>query len=332
MSHEHSSFRDSVTNDDLLRFVDDALDDDGRVRVLTYLAARPAEVERMEGYLHQNARLRALREHFSMPDSASFHAPLQAALVARLGRHRARRGWRHRAIAAAAALLVAGGAVGLTFELWRGQEQARTDRLSTPSVAQAFFLFEKPDFPQDMQRVVESRAIETVDNTAFDWLAEQVSDFSVKTPDLAPIGLQLVREETFDHHGAPAVRIIYRDAAGNPTLLYAAVGKSDANHAFWLVREGYLSLQWRRGPMVFAIVAPTGSPQLSDIVELVGAAVARIPVPEAEEAVEPKDQVASPLQAIAAPLPEAGAAPEVPSEPADAGNAPLEPGNAPEPL
>lgn len=60
-----------IDNDDLLRFADGALDDSGRVRVLTHLASRPAAVERVEAYLEQNARLRDLRQHLPMGDQGN---------------------------------------------------------------------------------------------------------------------------------------------------------------------------------------------------------------------------------------------------------------------
>ena len=338
-----------VSNDDLLRFVDGALDDDGRVRVLTHLATRPAAIERVEAYLHQNARLRTLGEHLPLTDSAAFEAPLQAALVARLCRERKRRNWKNWGAAAAVALLVAGGAIGL--EPWQSRTPATAETPTSTAMTQAFFLFEKPELAaltpvaaaSDAQTAAE--AVPTtlpVDDAAFDWLAGQVSDFSVKAPDFDRIGLELVGGETLERQGTPAIRLVYRDEAAKPVLLYVGVGKPDANHAFWLVREGYVSLQWRRGPMVFAIVAPTDSPQLSHVVDLVGAAVARLPAPERTEPTEATTQgdaaatESGPVQAIAVPVtPPAQTSPQ-PAEPSNRPPAEILPEakdtNQPEPL
>jgi anti-sigma factor RsiW len=311
-----------VTNDDLLYFVDGALDDDGRVRVLTHLATRPAAVERVEAYLHQNARLRALGEHLPLPDSAAFSAPLQAALVARLSRARQRRRWPSWAAAAAVAALAASGVIGL--EPWQSPTP-RTNETPTAST-QAFFLFDKPELAVLTPAVVP--ATSSVDSAAFEWLAGQVSDFSVTAPDFGPIGLELVGGETLERQGTPAIRLVYQDEAANPVVLYVGVGKPDVDHAFWLVREGYVSLQWRRGPMVFAIVAPTESPQLSHAVDIVGAAVAHLPVPDRAEPTEATTQgdatpaESGPVQAIAVPV--APAAP-VTAQPAEPGSrAPVE--------
>jgi hypothetical protein len=76
--------------------------------------------------------------------------------------------------------------------------------------------------------------------------------------------------------------------------------------------------------MVFALVAPTDSPQLSYIVELVGAAVAQIPMPqeEVEASTSPAPPLESgPVQSIAAPV-ETPAAPAAPVAAAPAPAAP----------
>jgi anti-sigma factor RsiW len=337
-----------VSNDDLLRFVDGALDDDGRVRVLTHLATRPAAVERVEAYLHQNARLRTLGEHLPLTDSAAFEAPLQAALVARLSRDRKRRNWKNWGAAAAVALLVAGGAIGL--EPWQSRTPTTSETPMSTAMTQAFFLFEKPELTAltpvtaaDAHAVAEAAPTAlSVDDAAFDWLAGQVSDFSVKAPDFDRIGLELVGGETLERHGTPAIRLVYQDEAAKPVLLYVGIGKPDANHAFWLVREGYVSLQWRRGPMVFALVAPTDSPQLSHVVDLVSAAVARLPAPERAEPTEVTTQgdaaaaESGPVQAIAVPVTPPAPTIDQPVEPSNRAPAEILPEakdtNQPEPL
>ncbi len=303
MTNNRHLNHESVSNDDLLRFVDGALDDDGRVRVLTYLAARPATVERVEAYLHQNAQLRQLREHMPMADSRSFAPSLQAAIVEQLSRRRHRTNWRGWAVAASLALVFGGGALGGALKTaWTPDPQTMAANSPAPSSPEAVFLFDQPELVSTTTSASEAGS---AGGGAFDWLAGHVTDFSLQAPSLDRIGLELVSSETFERSGVPAIRIVYRDAAGNAVLLYAGVGKPDANHAFWLMREGHLSLQWRHGPMVFALVAPTGSPQLSDIVELVGAAVARIPVPEetqAASALPAKPLDSGPVQSIAVPV------------------------------
>jgi anti-sigma factor RsiW len=282
--------------------------------VLTHLAGRPAAVERVEAYLHQNARLRSLREHLPGADSADFAAPLQAALVASLRRRRARDHWRHRAVAAAVALVMVGGTFAVTLAPGRDPSPATGGATQTASaVPEAYFLFDKPELAALAPTVAASDT--APDHAAFEWLAGKLSEFSLQAPDFAQIGLELVGGETMERHGMPAIRLIYRDEAANPVVFHVGIGKPDADHAFWLVREGFVSLQWRRGPMVFVIVAPADSPQLSQVVGIVGAAVARLPAdePGAEpETPADSDSAAAesgPVQAIAAPMEPTAVAP-----------------------
>jgi anti-sigma factor RsiW len=266
-----------VSNDELMRFVDGALDDDGRVRVLTHLASRPEAVGRVEAYLHQNANLRLLREHLPLGDSATFAAPLQAAIVESLSRRQRQRTWRRIAVAATVLLALAGGVGGLALQHW--QEPTQT---AAAAPAQAYFLFEQHDVGIAIDPDAALAQAPEIDLTAFAWLADRATNVTISAPDLHRVGLELIDGEVLDQQGAPAIRAVYRDAAGKPVVLFAGIGKPDVQHAFWLEREGYISLQWRRGPMIFALVAPTDSPQLSAIVDLVGAAVAAIVLPEQE--------------------------------------------------
>lgn len=307
----------TISNDDLLRFVDGALDDQGRVRVLTHLAGHPVAVERVEAYLQQNTRLRSLREHLPLSDSDHFAAPLQAAIVDQLCRRQERRGWRRLAVAAALALAVLGGTTGLVMQGLQGTPgSTAADYVGYPM--QAYFPFGGPDLDAAIEPVAELSAESAFDGAAFAWLAERSLDMTFTAPELDRLGLQLVDGAVLDAQGAPAIRAVYQDEAGKPVVLFAGIGKPDVRHAFWLEREGYVSLQWRRGAMIFALVAPTNSPKLSDIVERVGAAVARIPVPEmsagtvARATVEPPPAGiltvppppvdSGPVQAIAVPL------------------------------
>jgi len=266
-----------ISNDELMRFVDGALDDDGRVRVLTHLASRPESVGRVEAYLHQNASLRLLREHLPLGDSATFEAPLQAAIVESLIRRQRRRTWRRLAVAATVLVALAGGVAGLSLQHW--QEPTQT---AAPAPVQAYFLFAQHDVGIAMDPDAALAQAPEIEPTAFAWLADRAANVTISAPDLHSVGLELIDGEVLDRQGAPAIRAVYRNAVGKPVVLFAGIGKPDVQHAFWLEREGYVSLQWRRGPMIFALVAPTDSPQLSTIVDLVGAAVAAIVLPEDE--------------------------------------------------
>lgn len=92
--------RDSVTEPDLLAYVDGQLEDSRRAEVDGWLAARPEEAERIAAYKRQNEELRAL-----------FNPVLDEPVPARL-RRVFRRAARWRTYALAAGFMVLGLAVG----------------------------------------------------------------------------------------------------------------------------------------------------------------------------------------------------------------------------
>lgn len=302
MIEDRTGVTDAIENDELLRFADGELDDAGRVRVLTRLASRPAAVERVEAYLEQNARFRELRRHLPMADSRDFARPLQDALVAALTRATGR--WRGRpwGLAAAVALALCTGIAGLALAPLSSERAGGQAKVTAPATP-TFFPYGMASASQPLTSEGMLPVAAEDDVAAFDWLEGHVRDFSLSAPALDRIGLQLVGGETMTTAGMPVIRLGYRDAAGNPVVLYAGVTHTDAPLAFRPVQEGHLSMQWRRGPMIFALVAPADSPQLSSVVEVVGSAVARHSAPEPREGESSEAKAAAgPVQAIAVPL------------------------------
>ncbi len=310
MTQDDLRVDDALNNDRLLRFVDGALDDDQRVQVLTALSAQPEKVLRVEAYLHQNARLRALRQHLPMLDSRSFAMELQGEIASRLvGRQTRIAAFRYAAAAAVALVVLAGGAA-VTLDRLAGRATSLADQVST-AAPEIYFPFGTTQLAasEPAGLVVQTGGAEApapAHDASITWLAGQVPGLSLRVPELDGIGLHLVRGETLETSRAPAIRLIYADEVGSTVTLYAGIARSNADHVFRLVPEGHLSLQWRRGPMIFALVAPTDSPQLSAIVELVGKGVAQIPPREAGAPVPATVPAATateggPIQAIAVP-------------------------------
>ncbi len=316
MTQDQMRVDDALDNDRLLRFVDGALDDDQRVQVLTALASRPEAVAKVEAYLHQNARLRALGQHLPMHDSRTFRPDLQAEIVRRLAGRRTRITAFRYAAAAAVALTVLAGGTALTLDRLAGSG-AGLGLQASSGAPEIYFPFGTTQLASGEPSGLATQADATpTDLASITWLAGQVPGLQLSAPELDGIGLHLVRGETLDANRAPAIRLIYADEVGSRVVLYAGVARSNADHVFRLVPEGHLSLQWRRGPMIFALVAPTDSPQLSSIVELVGKGVAQA---QPRETAEPAPAPAAtpteggPIQAIA--VPAARPSPELPKAP-----------------
>ena len=75
----------------------------------------------------------------------------------------------------------------------------------------------------------------------------------------------------------PAIQLVYEDEASNRVYVYAGLLSSSDEPAFTIVPEGHLSLHWRRGPLLFALVTPSDSPQLHEMVRLVSEGLASAP-------------------------------------------------------
>ncbi|MEZ5905031.1 MAG: hypothetical protein R3C69_08005 [Geminicoccaceae bacterium] len=283
MTQDQMRVDDALDNDRLLRFVDGALDDDQRVQVLTALSSRPETVAKVEAYLHQNARLRALGQHLPMHDSRTFRADLQGEIVRRLAGRRTRATAFRYAAAAAVALTVLAGGTALTLDRLTGSGTSLASRAS--SAPEIYFPFGTTQLAasEPSGTAAPSDATPT-DLASITWLAGQVPGLSLSAPELDGIGLHLVRGETLDTNRAPAIRLIYADevsATGRALCRRRPLERRPRVPS--RAQEGHLSLQWRRRPMIFALVAPTDSPQLSAIVELVGKGVAQAQPREATE-------------------------------------------------
>ncbi|MEZ5864902.1 MAG: hypothetical protein R3D25_12870 [Geminicoccaceae bacterium] len=264
MTQDQMRVDDALDNDRLLRFVDGALDDDQRVQVLTALSSRPETVAKVEAYLHQNARLRALGQHLPMHDSRTFRADLQGEIVRRLAGRRTRATAFRYAAAAAVALTVLAGGTALTLDRLTGSGTSLASRAS--SAPEIYFPFGTTQLAasEPSGTAAPSDATPT-DLASITWLAGQVPGLSLSAPELDGIGLHLVRGETLDTNRAPAIRLIYADevsATGRALCRRRPLERRPRVPS--RAQEGHLSLQWRRRPMIFALVAPTDSPQLGD--------------------------------------------------------------------
>ncbi len=88
-------------------------------------------------------------------------------------------------------------------------------------------------------------------------------------PDLSAFGLRLVAEANLPRAPVPAIRLVYEDARGTPVyLVFGVVGEREAE-ALGAVPEGYVALEWRRGALLLALVAPSGQPWVDEVVQAV---------------------------------------------------------------
>lgn len=280
----------SVDEAELHAFVDGSLPSERRAAVLAYLLANPAERERVEAYRRQASLLGEVRAKLDAFDSAAFQPKLQRRLAEALAHQRRRRGWlRSAAAAAVATVTLAGG-------MWGYARVFPDDTVTARMAAGA-----GPEFPFGGSLVVPASVGPGADGKAsMDWLGQHLSGQTLSLPDLGGLGLKLAGAGVVPQSTAPAVRLVYSDSDGSHLMLFMGVVASSAAQAFTLMPEGYLSLHWRRGSLVFALAGPVESPRLYEVMRRVSEGVthgAGAP-PRQVEAVLPASDSAKPVAVL----------------------------------
>lgn len=265
-----------VDENDLQAFVDGALSGRRRRRVEEHLVRHPEDAARLDQYGQHVEILRALRaEPAEFPEGAVC-SELVRAFDERLARRRRLR----RSVAAAVVLLCALSA-GVTSTLLLGSRDA-----ATPLVAAR----DEPAWLFHSSLMEEVRPVRAERSDGLAWLDERLGRPVLRRPQLEALGLRFVSGTVLHATEPPVVRLIYEDELGKRLFIYVAVLVTDTDGAFGVVPEGYVSLQWRRGPVVFALIAPSDSPQLTATMEVVSAALVEEPVADttATEAGSPR--------------------------------------------
>ncbi len=280
-----------VSEADIQAWVDDRLPAARRPAVEAHFAFHPEDAVRARTYREQRDLLAELADRLAFGDAEDFRPELIEALVARLDRGRRVR--RMAMAAAMAGILAVGGATA-----WYGVP----DRASTPPITQAAvpdLLFDPASFANLEEVAAEEDSI--------DWLGKHLVGRSLRRPDLETLGLKFVRGSVLRNLRTPAIRLVYEDELGNKLYIFVGVVRGKEEKAFGIVPEGYVSLQWRNGPVVFALIAPSDSPQLVYAMELVSDSVKveqAQPV-EAAAAVAPAEETpaAEQVEKVVAPSP-----------------------------
>ncbi len=277
-----------VEEADLQAWVDDRLTPARRRAVEAHLAFHPEDAVRAQTYREQRRLLAELAEGLPFEDARDFRPELLEALAARLDRGRRVR--RTAMAATVAGLLAVGGATS-----WYGM----ATRTADPPITQAAvpdLLFDPSNFTNIEEVAAEEDSI--------DWLGKHLVGRSLRRPDLATLGLRFVRGSVLRNLQTPAIRLVYEDERGSKLYIFVGVVRGEEEPAFGIVPEGYVSLQWRSGPVVFALIAPSDSPQLVYAMELVSASVGdEQSQPMEAAAVAPSEETpaAEPLEKVAVP-------------------------------
>lgn len=284
MKNDTPASGNGISESDLHSFVDGLLAFERRHDVIDHLSTRPDVARRVDEYLLQTGRIRELAGLLDFDDSENFCPDLQRRLVQE--RRRKPPVWpRYMALAASVAVLVTASVTAYNLVPSRGEEERDVASAVVERDARLIgktMLVEGADPASgtpvvDVQTDAKALPAESGDSPVA-WLTRHMVDHALHTPELDEIGLRFISGKVLTGTSAPSIQLVYEDASQNKVFIYAGLLPGGAmKRAFATVPEGHLSLHWRRGPLHFALIAPTDSPRLDQIVRLVSAGLAHVP-------------------------------------------------------
>ena len=247
----------TVFEHDLQAFVDGELDGRRYREVVARLASDSAAAERVNGYLRQQGEFAGLREQLADLEPAP--NDLMAELTQQLAgsvRHQ------RRVRASALGMALAASALLGIITWWGPNPGEMAHRFSTwRQVAESGpqMLFGRDPLSGTAKLVTEASSDVALQ------LDQQLAAYSIRRPDLAAHGLKFIGGDALKGGESPAIRLVYADDHDNRVFLFVGTVGSDADVALTVVPEGHVSLNWRRGSLVFALIGPKDSDQLLDV-------------------------------------------------------------------
>jgi len=272
---------------DLHALVDGRVSDERRRELEIRAASAPDIAERLAAFRHQNALFAEIRRSLGRMDSAAFEPSLQRSVADLLvQRRRQRRLFAGGAAAAAAAVALTAGAWGVWGDAI-GPEKGR--------------LADAPEFPFGGSLVLPAAAMpDGGGRESLAWLTQQMSGEALHLTDLEQMGLRLAGGGVLSGAKSPAVHLVFVDEKNRPISLYVGIVSRGVKAAFSQVPEGHVSMHWRQGRLIFALVGAVDSPHLLDLMTRVTAGINQAAgnnvAAQAPSSTLQKDMAAGPLQ------------------------------------
>lgn len=243
-----------LNESELHAYADGQLDERRRAEAEAWLAAHPADAERMEAYRRQNEALRAL-----------FDPVLDEPIPQRL-RRRERQPWRMMPVlrhAAVLAWIAVGGTLGWFLH---GAQEARPGASSMALVRQAAVAHVV--YTPEVRHPVEVGADQEAHLAA--WLSKRLGA-SVKVPHLGETGYDLVGGRLLPGTTGPAAQFMYQDGRGQRLTLYVRTDAGGSREtAFRYARENNVGVfYWIDGPFGYALSGDLDKPELLRVAKLV---------------------------------------------------------------
>ncbi len=251
----------NVNEEDLHAFVDGSLTDARRLEVEAWLAAHPADAERVQEWVGQNQALHAAFD-------SVLNEPLPIHLV-RAARRQASH-TPYKAIAAALAV-VASGLIGYGFGMVSAQQVVNSPMASTqPFVRDAAIAHAV--FSPEVRHPVEVEAAHA--EHLVSWLSKRVGT-ELKAPDFAVLGFELLGGRLLTGESGPVAQFMYQDAIGRRVTLYVrrAVAENQETSFRHVTENGVEVFYWIDRDFGYAL---SGQIAPGDIRKLAGVAYSQL--------------------------------------------------------
>ncbi len=241
-----------VQENDLHAYVDGQLDSARMAEVEAYLAAHPAEAERIQTYQQQNNMLHALFDPVAAePVPLTMHPAARRRTFMPVMRY-----------AAVALWMVLGGVAGW---LIHGEDTATPAYMaSLPHQAAIAHVVYTPEVlhPVEVGADQEAHLVK--------WLSKRLNA-DVHAPHLTEAGYQLVGGRLLPGTDGPAAQFMYQDTKGKRLTLYVRIQVKDMREtAFRFEQEGKVGVfYWVDGPVGYALSGELAKPDLLSVANVV---------------------------------------------------------------
>ena len=251
-----------MTEDDLQAWVDGALPETRVGEVEEYLAAHPAEAERLHAY---QAQKQALKAWFKPVLDEPLPERLQALVTQPVAVDPKKRPiferWSLQRIAAGLLVAIVSGAAGwLGHAQYQAADRQQAQVIPLPRQAAVAHVV----FSPDVRRPVEVSAAQEDQLVA--WLSKRLGT-PVRPPKLAAIGYELIGGRLLPGNSGPVAQFMYHDASGQRLTLYVTTeNASNRDTGFRFAKEGPVNVfYWIDGQFGYALSAGIDKSELARV-------------------------------------------------------------------
>lgn len=246
-----------VTESDLHAYVDGLLSPSRSAEIEAYLAARPAEAERLQIYRRQKDELRAL-----------FNPVMDEPIPASIPAQPPYRAWSVQRFAAGVAIALVSGTAGWLLHGkmepdLQMQASLRQTTPHTPALARQAAIAHVVYSP-DVRHPVEIGAEQ--EDQLVTWLSKRLGT-SIHPPKLGKLGYELIGGRLLPGQSGPVAQFMYHNSTGQRLTLYVSTEQSNnRDTGFRFAQEGPVNVfYWIDGKFGYALSAGIDKPALARI-------------------------------------------------------------------